>query len=295
MTNRKSVDMGFEREILRLEISSIRPLRIVNAAAKRTTKYVQICASIKEIGIIEPPVVARPKNSDSHLLLDGHLRLEALKDMGETKVDCLVSTDDEAFTYNRHISRLATIQEYRMIKKAIERGVSEERIARALNIEVHTLKGKTQLLIGICPEVVDLLKEKHVSVHCFTVLKKMNAIRQIEAAELMIAMNNYSTGYAKSLLVATPQSQLVDSGKPKKVKGLSDEQIALMERESANLDREFKIVEESYGNDHLDLVIAAGFLRKILSNARVVRYLTQRHEEMLAEFRKLADADRAAA
>lgn len=295
MTSRKSVDMGFEREILRLEISSIRPLRIVNVAAKRSTKYVQICASIKEIGIIEPPVVACPKNSDSYLLLDGHLRLEALKDMGETEVDCLISTDDEAFTYNRHISRLATIQEYRMIKKAIERGVSEERIARALNIEVHTLKGKTQLLLGICPEVVDLLKDKHVSVHSFTVLKKMNAIRQIEAAELMIAMNNYTAGYAKSLLVATPQSQLVDSCKPKKVKGLSDEQIALMERESANLDREFKIVEESYGNDHLDLVIAAGFLRKLLSNTRVVRYLSQRHEEMLAEFRKLADAAQATA
>lgn len=293
MSTRKTVDMGFEKEILRLEISSIRSLRLVNASAKRTTKYAQISASIKEVGVIEPPVVARQKNSDWYLLLDGHLRLEVLKDIGETEVDCLISTDDESFTYNRHISRLATIQEYRMIKKAIERGVSEDRIARALDIEVNTLRAKTQLLNGICPEVVELLKDKHVSVHNFAVLKKMNAIRQIEAAELMIAMNNYTTGYAKSLLIATPQSQLVERKKPKKVKGLTDEQIALMERESANLDREFKIVEESYGNDHLNLVLAAGFLRKLLSNARIVRYLAQWHEEILAEFRKLADAEQA--
>jgi hypothetical protein len=35
-----------------------------------------------------------------------------------------VSTDDEAFTYNKRISRIAPIQEHRMILKAIERGVS---------------------------------------------------------------------------------------------------------------------------------------------------------------------------
>ena len=49
---------------------------------------------------------------------------------------CLVSTDDEAFTYNKRVNRIAIIQEHRMILKAIERGVPEERIAKALNIDV---------------------------------------------------------------------------------------------------------------------------------------------------------------
>jgi ParB-like chromosome segregation protein Spo0J len=52
----------------------------------------QIVSSIGEVGIIEPPVVARdPPDIKKLLLLDGHLHLEALKDMGETSVDCLVS------------------------------------------------------------------------------------------------------------------------------------------------------------------------------------------------------------
>ena len=46
--------------------------------------------------------------------------------MGETEVVCLVSTDDEAFTYNKRVNRLAIIQEHKMILKAIERGASEE-------------------------------------------------------------------------------------------------------------------------------------------------------------------------
>jgi ParB-like chromosome segregation protein Spo0J len=36
---------------------------------KRSAKYSQISASIAEIGLVEPPVVARSK----FLLLDGHL------------------------------------------------------------------------------------------------------------------------------------------------------------------------------------------------------------------------------
>lgn len=53
---------------------------------------------------------------------------------------------------------------------------------------------------------------------------------------------------------------------------MTTEQIALMERESANLEQEFKAAEQSYGTDHLHLVLAKGYLSKLLANAKVVRY-----------------------
>lgn len=290
------VKMAFEDETLRIPLSEIQPLRLVNAAVKKTIKYAQISASIREVGIIEPPVVARDRAAPGkYLLLDGHLRLEVLKDMGETEAVCLVSTDDEAFTYNKRVSRLAIVQEHKMILKAIERGVSEERIAKALNIHPATLRGKKRLLEDICPETVEILKDKHVPTGAFWILKKMVPIRQIEAAELMVAMNRYTMSYARSLLAATPQFQLVDLQKNKGIKGLTDEQMALMERESGNLDREFKMAEQSYGQDHLDLVLAKGYLAKLLANARVVRYLAQNHQEILSEFQKIAELESSAA
>jgi hypothetical protein len=60
------------------------------------------------------------------------LRLEALKELGETETLCLIATDDEAFTYNNRINRLAIIQEHKMILKAIERGVSEDHTNRVV-------------------------------------------------------------------------------------------------------------------------------------------------------------------
>ena len=123
----------------------------------------------------------------------------------------------------------------------------------------------------------------------------MVPLRQIEAAELMIAMNKYTISYAKSLLAATPEAQLVESSRPKRVRGLTHEQVALMERESVNLEREFRLAEQSYGTDHLDLVLTNGYIGALLGNVRIVRYLAQHQREILVEFQKLAEVETAAA
>ena len=119
MTRRETtstVKMAFEEAKLRIAIADIQPLKLVSSAIKKSPKYAQIVASIREVGIVEPPVVARDHSEPGkYLLLDGHLRIDVLKDMGQTDVTCLVSTDDEAFTYNKRVNRLAMIQEHRMI------------------------------------------------------------------------------------------------------------------------------------------------------------------------------------
>ncbi|WP_460989409.1 plasmid partitioning protein RepB C-terminal domain-containing protein [Sphingobium sp. TomTYG45] len=285
---------AFEEATLRIILTNILPLRDVSQQVKKSVKYGQIAASIAEVGIIEPPVVVRdPRSPDQFHLLDGHLRIEILRERGVHEVVCLVATEDEAFTYNRRVSRIATIQEHKMILNAIQKGVPEERLARALNVNIANIRAKRNLLLGICPEAADLLKDKHVPLAAFTELRKMKPLRQIECAELMVAMNRYSTSYAKSLVVATPEDQLV-TGRQKSVKGLTSDQIALMERESASLDREFKLVEQTYGADHLDLVLAIGYVNRLLGNARVIRYLAQHQPEILTEFQRIVDVPQAA-
>ena len=81
----------------------------------------------------------------------------------------------------------------------------------------------------------------------------------------------------------------MDQCKPKVVKGLTSEQVSLMDQESGNLEREFRLAEKSYGIDHLDLVLAKGYLSKPLGNAKTVRFLAQHYSELLSEFQKIAD------
>lgn len=284
------VTMAFEPKSTLLQLPEILPIRKLPNTIKKTKKYRQILASVREIGIIEPPVVTRhKKQSHSFLLLDGHLRIEVLKELEINEVTCLIAIDDEAFTYNKRINRLATIQEHKMILKAIERGVPEHRIAKALDINIAGIRQKRRLLDGICPEAAELLKDKHCPVYSFLSLKKMKPMRQVEAVELMISMNNFSVTYSKALLVGTPKDQLVDSEKPKSFKGVSPEQIEKMEKEMAGLQREMKLIEDTYGPNHLNLVLARGYIVAILNNPKVERYLDQNHGEFLGEFRKLSD------
>ena len=287
----QSIKLGFDSRTIELPLNKIIPLKAVTAAAKASGKFRQIETSIREVGIIEPPVVSPDGRSGKYLLLDGHLRLEALKGMGEEKVVCLVSTDDEGFTYNKHISRLSPIQEHRMIREAVKRGVPEAKIAKALNINVSSIVRKRKLIDGICPEAVDMLKDKMVAESVFLILRRMKAVRQMEVATLMNDAGAYSLNYAKALLAATPKNQLLEPEKPKQIKGLNEEQMARMEGEMDNLQREYRLIEENYGGDVLHLTIAKGYLSGLLSNTKVVRYLRQNHQEILAQFEKIAAID----
>ncbi|NDK33917.1 plasmid partitioning protein RepB C-terminal domain-containing protein [Rhodovulum sulfidophilum] len=285
-----SVDHGFEDDCVTLPIDLILPLRALGKSAKASRKYRQIVASIAQIGIVEPPVVVpNPDKSATWLLLDGHLRIEALKDDGVQEVECLVSTDDEAFTYNRQVSRLAPIQEHRMIRKAIKRGVPEEKIAAALDLGTRSIQKKIKLLDGISEEAIAILKDKPATGAVFDALRKMKTMRQIEAAELLVNANNYSVAYVKAILAGTPQAQLVEASKPKKVKGITPEAMARMEQELARLQEGIASIQDTYGQDHLHLTVIKAYISKLLGNARVVRYLMQTRPEFLSEFQTIAE------
>jgi len=285
-----SVKFGFEPECVAVPISKILPVKALRKSVKESQKYRQIAASIAEVGIVELPVVTRHRNlSGNYLLLDGHLRVEILKDMGKTEVECLISTDDEDYTYNKRISRLAAVQEHHMMKRAIANGVSQERLARALNINVGSLQRRVRMLEGVCTEALNLLKDKACPVRTFEVLKKMTPLRQIEAAELLINANNYSAPYASAIYVSTPQDQLVNASRPKRVKGMTPEAMGRMERELAQLQQNISSIEGRYGADNLHLTVAKGYLSKLLSNIRIVQYLSKRNPEFLSEFQNIVD------
>jgi hypothetical protein len=290
MTNR--VGLACETTIQTIAIAQILPVRVIAKGLKTTGKYRQIATSIREVGIIEPIVVHRqPGPAGQFLLLDGHVRLEILKDTGATHAQCLVARDDEAFTYNHKVSRVAPIQEHFMIMKAIRSGVSEQAIATALDVDVARIRKKRDMLVGICPEAIELLKGRRAGASLFAQLRKAKPMRQIEMVELMSASNNFSVDYAKCLLAATPVDQLIErEASSKNATGLAPADIARMERELASLSKDFKLVEESYGKNVLNLVIVVGYLKKLLDNGRVVRYLSQHYPELLAEFQKIVES-----
>lgn len=285
--------IGFGKERITLPLDKILPIRPVKDPDKNVSRYKSIVSSIWEIGVIEPLMVfpQQKGNEGFYLLMDGHYRLHALRELGISEVDCLVANEDESFTYNARISRLSPIQEHSMIAKAVKDGVSPERIAAALHKNTKNIKERLNMLNGIGPATVDLLKDKQMGQGTLQILRRVKPMRQIEIAELMVSANNYSKGYAEALLLGTPKDMLVDPAAPRVRTRISREELARMEMEMETLERDYKVAEDKYSENMLNLTILLGYVRKLLANAKIERFLGKRHAEMLVEFERIAAAE----
>jgi ParB-like chromosome segregation protein Spo0J len=233
--------------------------------------------------MIEPLSVIQPdRKKPEYLVLDGHLRVLALKELGMSVGPCLFAKDDESYSYNHHINRLSTIAEHYMIRRAIDRGVSKERLARAFNVNLSSINRRINLLEGICPEAITLLQDKQFTPDVTRILRNMKAARQVEAVELMIASNTITMAHAEALLKATPPEQRTDV-KPaeREKKAAPIEQIEKLEREMNQVQEKYQEAESSYGSDLLNLVVAKGYLTKLLANGAVKSYIGRHEPEIL--------------
>lgn len=282
-----AVKAAFEKQVIVLPLDIITPQKEISKGNRSGDFYRQLTASLKHIGLIEPLVVY-PRGAGDYLLLDGHVRLEILKSIGVKEAKCLLSTDDEAYTYNRHVNHVPPIAQHFMLLEALKTGLTEERIAAALDVSLESIRTKRDMLNGICCEVVQLLVDKHVSPQVFGVLRKMKPIRQIEAAEHMIAGATYTVPFARALLAVTKPDLLEDSVlASKKLQATSTAARSMLEEQNEFLLRDLKSVEESYGTDALTLTVACGYFDHLLQNPKIERYLARYHSDMLQTLRKL--------
>ena len=250
--------------------------------------YKQLTASLKHIGLIEPLVVY-PRGPGDYLLLEGHLRLEILKSIGVTEAKCLLSTDDEAYTYNRHVNHIPAVAQHFMLLEALKTGLTEERIAAALDVSLESIRMRRDLLNGICPEAVQILIDKPIRPQVFALLRKMKPIRQIEAAEHMVAGGTYTIPFAKALLAVTKPEMLEadPAASSKKLQATSSAARSMFEEENEFLLKDLKSVEESYGTDVLALTVSCGYIDRLLQNPKIERYLSRNHMDILETLQQL--------
>jgi ParB-like chromosome segregation protein Spo0J len=275
--------LGFELETYQVPLDQLLPSKKVPDGVMSTRKYKQIVSSINEVGLIEPLSVIQPDRKKSeYLVLDGHLRVLALKELGMSAGPCLLARDEESYTYNHRINRLSTVQEHYMIRRALDRGVSKERLARAFNVNLSSINRRINLLEGICPEAITLLQDKQFTPDVTRILRNMKAARQVEAVELMIASSTITVAHAEALLKATPPEQRTDVKPAEREKKTAPiEQIEKLEKEMSQVQESYTMAEQNYGSDLLNLVVAKGYLTKLLANEAVKSYVGRHEPEIL--------------
>lgn len=285
------IKLCFNDLVSKIEVQKLTPSKELLENIKMSHKYSQIKKSIMEVGLVEPIVIYFDSTEKKTKILDGHLRVEALKELGASHAPCLVSTIDDAYTPNKHVNHINIIQEHRMYKLAAAT-VPVERLSAALGVSVDILKSTAKLLDGIDPSVINKLADKHVPKATFAVIKKMKPIRQIEAVETMINFDNYTKSFAASILSSTPDSLLVDKNKPKNDKKNISKTILRLEKEMSITREKTSNLEHEYGANTLKLVIIKSYVKQLLTNQAVLNWLIDFKPDYLRELKRIDKIDK---
>ena len=113
----------------------------------------------------------------------------------------------------------------------------------------------------------------------------MTSGRQVKAVELMVSSNTITVAHAEALLKATPPEQRTDVKPTEHDKKTSPmEQIVKLEKEMSQVQTQYKDAEQYYGSDLLNLVVAKGYMTKLLSNEAVNSYILRHEPDMLEQF-----------
>ena len=168
--------------------------------------------------------------------------------------------------------------------------VESERLARAFNVNLSSINQRVNLLSGICPEAIALLQDHQFTPDVTRILRNMKAARQVEAVELMVASNTITVAHVEALLKATPPEQRADVPPPERdSKTAPMEQLVKLEKEMSQVEATYKEAENHYGSELLNLVVAKGYLTKLLANAAVKSYIERKEPEILSHLELVAN------
>ncbi|CDG18390.1 RepB plasmid partitioning protein (fragment) [Xenorhabdus doucetiae] len=132
------------------------------------------------------------------------------------------------------------------------------------------------------------LSDKHTPRAIFDIFKKMKPLRQIEVANIMVSVDNFSKGFALHLLDVTIPELLVKRNKKTTITPDARKNIQRLEREMATIQNETKRIEEIYGANTLKLVIAKSYINNLLDNAKILHWLLEHNPEYLKELKKIS-------
>lgn len=267
-------------------IDILSPSRSIPVNIRSSNKYKQILTSIAGIGLIEPIMIFIAENGE-HKILDGHLRIEALKDLEVTHAHCLISPVEDTYSYNKRVNHLTILQEQRMLQKAVESGVSVEKLCAVLGLSQGIINTRLRISEGISKEALALLADKNVSQNVFDVLRKIKLHKQMDFVSTMVTLNNFTKKFALSMLHALPAEYLVR--KPDNAPDDKDmiKTLARLEKEMAALQVETQDIENEFAENNLNLMVVRSYIAKLLSKNEIIHWLYDNKSEYLDVLKKV--------
>ncbi len=255
---------------------------------KIAKKYRQrIEASMRAVGLIEPLIVFPIE--DSYEILDGTLRYQILLDQGVETVPCLIHTARDGFTSNRMVNQLSASQEMRMLRKSLEE-LDEKTIANALGMQGIGHRLNKGLLAKLHSDAVKAFNANKINLQTARELTHVKPERQAEILRLMQQCKDFSTTFARGLVLKTPVAKRAKTNGAKSPWTQADERKSQLLRKLQEAEQQqdfYSGLYRQYTTNLLKLVI---YVRQLLANTEIRSYLSDNHAELLGIFEQILES-----
>jgi len=139
---------------------------------------------------------------------------------------------------------------------------------------------------GICEPALRKIGADTGEFYFYSMLRRVNARRQNEIADLMVACSDFSFSFLNVLVFASNARDFV-RGK-RRMRGLSRAELELIEEVILSLETAFWKAAQSYANDARALMVTEAYVRRILNNPELLATVRSRHPNVLRELGRLS-------
>ena len=191
-TNRRNLRMR-EREVARIPIDSIRPNPYQPRRVFSQEALEELCASIKQYGLLQP-ISVRKTGNDTFELIAGERRLRASKMAGMKYIDAIIFSTYEqdsaviAMMENLQRENLHYMEEAEGYQNLIrDHGLSQDELARRLGKNQSTIANKMRIIKLPMPVKRMLLQYNLTERHARALLRLHDEEAQIKVIQIIVA------------------------------------------------------------------------------------------------------------
>jgi hypothetical protein len=115
----------------------------------------------------------------------------------------------------------------------------------------------------------------------YALLRRVNDRRQEQIAQLMFMSADYTVSFLRLLIAASKHSDYIKEKRPPR--GISQRELAAIERTIQPLEEEFRRSAASYSDDAWAVAVTSAYVRKLLRNDRIASYLSAVYPKIFDE------------
>ena len=267
-----------------IPIELLVPLKEREINFKKHRGYKRIKSTIQMVGLLDPLCVY-PENG-YYIIVDGYLRYMILRELKVRMVPCQIQQNKEAYTYNKMVNNLSTVQQSRMLRQSLGT-LDKNTIEKTFGIKSLNYRLATTILKQLHPDVIKAVDKEIMTRRSAAELTNVNQERQQQILKEMNRTKDFSISFARALVIKTPPEMRSRNRKKKKPWIHESEKTKQLVEKLEETEKRYNFYTILYRQYTTDLLILCTYTRTLITNEIIRSHLESNFPEILERFQMI--------